>query len=163
MVNSNNNNNNSRSKSNQTVKFGQLINYNMRNIFLEKLYTKCGRETIPKPISRNLKLNISLDWYISAVCFYCMPKWGLSNYVETKLLTTCFYLVCKAFLKNRKRSGNNLHALFFTWFLKKIISLVTLYELTKFHFLVAFTSWDIGQYEYCNCLITRLWRHEFWN
>ena len=29
------------------MKFGQLIEYNMRNIFLEKLYTKCGRETSP--------------------------------------------------------------------------------------------------------------------
>ena len=30
-------------------------------------------------------------------------------------------------------------------------------------FLVAFTSCDIGKYAYCNCLITRLWRHKFWN
>ena len=28
------------SKGNQTMKFGQLIEYNMRNIFLEKSYTK---------------------------------------------------------------------------------------------------------------------------
>ena len=39
----------SRSKSNQTTKFGQLIGYNMRNIFLEKSYTKCGEETIFTP------------------------------------------------------------------------------------------------------------------
>ena len=26
------------------------------------------------------------------------------------------------------------------------------YYLTKFHCLIAFTSWDIGQYVYCNCL-----------
>ena len=31
-----------RSKVNQTKKFGQLAEYNMRNIFLEKAYTKCG-------------------------------------------------------------------------------------------------------------------------
>ena len=34
------------------MKFGQLIEYNMRNIFLEKPYTKCGGETIPGPISK---------------------------------------------------------------------------------------------------------------
>ena len=51
----------SRSKSNQTVKFGQLINYNMRHIFLEKLYTKYGGEAIPRPFSENSKLSISLD------------------------------------------------------------------------------------------------------
>ena len=31
----------SRIKSNQTIKFGQLIEYNMRNIFLEIPFTKC--------------------------------------------------------------------------------------------------------------------------
>ena len=38
----------SRSKGNQTTKFGQLTEYNMRNIFLEKLCTKRGKETIPR-------------------------------------------------------------------------------------------------------------------
>ena len=32
----------SRSKSSRTKKFGQVVKYNMKNIFLEKLYTKCG-------------------------------------------------------------------------------------------------------------------------
>ena len=43
------------------MKFGQLIEYNMRKIFIEKLCTKCGRETIPRPFSKKSKLNISLD------------------------------------------------------------------------------------------------------
>ena len=43
------------------MKFGQLIEYNMENIFVEKSYTKCGREIIPRPFSKKLKLNISLD------------------------------------------------------------------------------------------------------
>ena len=42
------------------MKFGQLIEYNMRNIFLEKLYTKCGGETIPRPFCKKLKLSRSL-------------------------------------------------------------------------------------------------------
>ena len=41
----------SRSKDNQTMKFGQLIECNMRNIFLEKSYTKCGGETSPRPFT----------------------------------------------------------------------------------------------------------------
>ena len=49
------------SKGNQTMKFGQLIEYNLRNIFLEKSYTKCGGETIPRPFSKKSKLSISLD------------------------------------------------------------------------------------------------------
>ena len=39
----------SRSLGRQVMKFGQLIYYNTRNIFLEKLYTKCGGKTIPRP------------------------------------------------------------------------------------------------------------------
>ena len=50
----------SRSKGNQTMKFGQLIECNMRNIFLEKSYTKCGGETSPRPFSEKLKLSIFL-------------------------------------------------------------------------------------------------------
>ena len=42
------------------MKFGQLIEYNMRNIFLEKLYTKCGADTILRPFSMKIKIeNIS--------------------------------------------------------------------------------------------------------
>ena len=36
-------------KSNQAMKFGQLIEHNMRNIFLEKPYAKYSKEIIPKP------------------------------------------------------------------------------------------------------------------
>ena len=50
-----------RSKGNQTMKFDQLIEYNMRNIFVEKSYTKCAGEIIPRPLSKKTKLNTSLD------------------------------------------------------------------------------------------------------
>ena len=40
------------------MKFGQLIEYSMRNIFLEISYTKCDGETIPKPFSKKSKLRI---------------------------------------------------------------------------------------------------------
>ena len=43
------------------MKFGQLIEYNMKNIFLEKLYTKFAEETILRPLSKKSKLSISLD------------------------------------------------------------------------------------------------------
>ena len=49
--------NSSRSKGNETMKFGPLIECNMRNIFLEKSYAKCGGKTILK----KSKLSISLD------------------------------------------------------------------------------------------------------
>ena len=38
----------SRSKDNHAIKFSQLKEYNMRNIFPEKSYTKCAGVTIPR-------------------------------------------------------------------------------------------------------------------
>ena len=58
-------------------KVGQLMEYNMRNNFLEKSYTKCDGETSPRPLSEKLKLSISLDQQ-SKVCyslFLLHAKW----------------------------------------------------------------------------------------
>ena len=89
---------------------GELIEYNMRNIFLEKSYTKCGEKTSHRPFleSQNrtyLWIN-SLKFYVASS--YCMSSCGLSQYIETKLQTTCFYL----FQKNKKRSGTTVPASF---------------------------------------------------
>ena len=47
----------SKSKGNQKMKLGQLIERNMRNIFLNKYFRKCGEETIP----RKFKIEHILD------------------------------------------------------------------------------------------------------
>ena len=46
---------------NPAFKFGQLTEFKIRNIFLEKLCTKFGEETILRPFSEKSKLSISLD------------------------------------------------------------------------------------------------------
>ena len=51
----------SRSKGNQSMKSGQLIEYNMENILIEKSYTKCVGETSSRTLSKRSKLSISLD------------------------------------------------------------------------------------------------------
>ena len=43
------------------MKFGQLIESNMTNIFLEKPYTKSGGETSLKAFPEKLQLGIYLD------------------------------------------------------------------------------------------------------
>ena len=43
----------SRTKGIQAMRFGQLIEYSTRNIFVEKSYTKCAGENIPRPLSKN--------------------------------------------------------------------------------------------------------------
>ena len=41
-----------------TMKFGQLIEYNMGNTFVDKLCTKCDGETNSRPFSKKSKLSI---------------------------------------------------------------------------------------------------------
>ena len=56
------------------MKFGQLIEYNMRNIFVLKSYTKCAGETIPRPLSKKSIEHISgsivqsFKQFVSIVC-----------------------------------------------------------------------------------------------
>ena len=49
-----------RAKGHQTMKLGQLIECNMKIIFLEKSFAKYDAETSPGPFSEKLKLSISL-------------------------------------------------------------------------------------------------------
>ena len=42
----------SRRKINQTIKYGQLIEYNIRNIFVENTYLKYGGEANPRPFHK---------------------------------------------------------------------------------------------------------------
>ena len=76
------------SKRNQAMKCRQLIEHNMRNIFLEKLFKK---NSFLKNQSWLYLWISNLRFY--TVCFYCMPSRGLSKYIETKLHTTCFFLI----------------------------------------------------------------------
>ena len=46
----------SRSKDYRAMNFGQLIEHNMRNIFSEKSYIKCGGETISRPFSKRIEI-----------------------------------------------------------------------------------------------------------
>ena len=78
----------SRRKGNQAMIFGQFIERNMRNFFFD---------TFPIPFSKKTKLSISLDQYskVSYSLFYGTPSWGVSEHIETKLQTICFYLTTK--------------------------------------------------------------------
>ena len=74
------------------MKLGQLIEYDMRNNFLEKSYSKCVGETIPRPFSKKAKLNISLGlWPKFLNCLFSLyTKLRLSKYIEIKLQNNWF-------------------------------------------------------------------------
>ena len=62
----------SQSKDNQTMEFGQLIEYNKGNIFLEKLCRKRGRETSSRPLFIFWKSLIWGESKWSAASFQCI-------------------------------------------------------------------------------------------
>ena len=75
------------------MEFGQLIEYNLRNIFLEESYTNCGGKTIPWPFFKKSKLSISLDQYSKVLyILFLFAQLRLSKLIETKLQTTGIYL-----------------------------------------------------------------------
>ena len=80
------------------MKFSQLIEHNMR----KKNHTQnVVKKLVPDPFLENwnwtyLWVN-SLKFY--AVCFYCIPRGGLSKYIKTKVQTTWFYLILSIFKK----------------------------------------------------------------
>ena len=58
------------------MKFGNLIEYNMGNSFLEKSYAKYGGKPFPDPFQ---KIQIGAYLWINSpkfytVCFYCMQS-----------------------------------------------------------------------------------------
>ena len=134
----------SRSKDNQTMRFGQLIQYNIRNIFLKKIHKKCRNLWNSSVIFYTVFLICKVEVYRSTLKISCRPIVFTTN---------------EDFLKNKKNSRPSFNATFSALFLKKNISLVIFYYLTKLHCLAAFSSWDIVQYAYCNCLLTRLRLH----
>ena len=67
----------------------------MRNIFLEKSWTKCGREASPTSFYKKKIEHISesTDWNVIKFTFTLSASRGLPKHVKTKVLTTCFYLI----------------------------------------------------------------------
>ena len=143
------------------MKFGQLIEYNMRNIFLENHTQDVVEKLSPDPLLKNENWAYLLINYLKfyTVCFYHMPSWGYQNMLRlsSKPLAITSY---KAFLKNKE-----------VWNLSPCLNFCMVFEEKHFYCYIllpdyrlsAFTSWDIGQYYCCNCLLTRLRRHKFWH
>ena len=103
------------------MKFGRLIEYNIRHIFLEKSWTKCSRETTPGPFFEKWNLSIFLgrqfEFLYSLFLLYVQVE-DYQNILKLRYRPLAF-TSNKACLKNRKRSGTSLSTSFSVWFLKK--------------------------------------------
>ena len=98
----------------KVIQSGQLIEHNIRSIFLEKWYTKYCRKTSLRQFSKKLKLRISLDQQskvgYSLFLLYAHVK-DHRNKLELKSIPLAFTSY-KAFSKNKNRSGTSLPASF---------------------------------------------------
>ena len=91
----------SRRKVTQTITFGQLIKYNMRNIFLEKSFLKCCGEASSRPFYKKSKFSQIESLKCYTVCFY----WVCQVEVYQNILKLRFnHLLClkRAVLKNKR-------------------------------------------------------------
>ena len=88
------------------------------------------------------------NYFIQFVFTVCQVE-GYQKILKLSCFPLAFTLH-KAFLKDKKRSGTILPTTFLHNFWRK--TFILLYSI-KVLFLVAFISWDIGQYVYCNCLL----------
>ena len=143
----------------------------MRNIFLEKSCTKCGGQTISGPFSRdmlhfycNIDMNWNQNWAYSRSIFYSFMCFAfivcqVEGYRD-RLELSCRPLALphlKLFQKIKR--GLEPVSLFISCMIFEEKYFCFFY-LTKFQCLVVFTSWDIGQYVFCNCWLTMLWRQK---
>ena len=69
------------------MRFGQLIEYNMRYIFLKMSYAKCSGKASPRHFYKQSKLSISLECEMLHSFFIECPSQGQPKYVKTKVLT----------------------------------------------------------------------------
>ena len=119
----------SRSKGNQTMKFSQVIEYDKRNIFLQKSCRKWNRKTSYRLLlfkeawyevkASGLQLSFNMFWQSST--------WHTIKTSYT--LSSCMNIdpeIC-SILVFRKGSGNSISIAFCVWFKKKKISRATLY------------------------------------
>ena len=95
----------SRSKTDQAMKFGQLIEYYSKNIFREKSYAKCSGDSFLK------NQNCAYLWISSLINFYTI---SFCIYVKLRIILklNCRPINFKAFLENKSRSGTSLSASF---------------------------------------------------
>ena len=104
------------------MKFGQLVECNMTNIFLEKSYTKCDRETSPTSFSEKKKkidhMSRSIVWGFTKLVFIVCQVEGYWNILKLSWIKGGLGLVSLShFPHNLKKKKN----------LKKNIFLVTFY------------------------------------
>ena len=144
------------------MKFGQLIECNLRNSFLQKAYTICGGETSPRPFSEKLKLSLSLDQQSKVLYSLFLLCWGLSKYIETKLQITCFHLILSFVKKSKEVWNQSLCLIFCIIFEEKYFAC---YILLIDHISLSVYLYFVRYWEICvlQLFVNQVVRFELWS
>ena len=105
----------------QEIIWSVIIIYNMRNIFLKKSYTKCGKETSPWAFSKKVKIeNISGStiWTFIQFALLFVIAEDYQNILKQRCWLLTFTSYKKLLKKQRDLSGTNLPASFSAWFFR---------------------------------------------
>ena len=80
----------SRSKSNQAMKFGQSIDYNKINIFIQKSWKKWGRKTSFRPIGKSKRSKVILNFdFLEKSLEYVSPPYFVHDFLRKIFLMLC--------------------------------------------------------------------------
>ena len=95
-----------RSIGNQTMKFCQVIENNVRNIIIERPYPKCVGETSPTSLSKKSKLSISLHQQYEILYSLLLLYVQVEDYPNILILRHWLlaFTLYKAFFKKIRRS-----------------------------------------------------------
>ena len=130
----------SRSKSNQAVKFGELIEYFNRNIFFEKHAENESGRIVPDLFLSFFfkKLYINSKQVASALILTYFGRLPLRHTIKTKCITDCWSELSIRLLTQRyahflffiKGSRPSFPTIFYVWFFKKNISVILTYHMS---------------------------------
>ena len=130
----------SRSKGNRGIKFGQFIEYNIRNIFSWKTKRKMWLRNYFNTFFKKIKIE-HISWSIIwSVIQFVFVTWQVDDYQNIlKLNCIHFHFTSyKAFFKNEERSGTSVPAIFSACFVKKFYfyCYIVIFSITWSNFIV---------------------------
>ena len=124
----------SRCKGYQTITFGQLIQYNVRNIFFKKNHTQnVVEKPFPNPFLKNQNRAYLWITYVQVVFIACQVQ-GYRSILKLSCWPLAFTSYKAFFKKNKKSSRTSLPASFRHDFWRKL--LILLYSINWPNFIV---------------------------
>ena len=136
---------------NQIIKLGQLIKYNVRDIFFKNHAENEVVTLVPDLFCflKKVLYEVKLSGQHFSFKTFCQSSTWTYNKSKPYELRSVDPEICLILIFQKRFWDQFLQHILCMIFQEKNFHVI-FYQLIKFHCLIPFTSWDIGQYEYCN-------------